>query len=410
LRKQNCPVLQESLYYSAIDSSARPGEPGGIAELSIDLVIAGASVRSAAFSALRAGLQPACVDLFADADLRAVCPVSLVESDSYPDGIIAHCANLPTVPWLYTGALENRPNVIEAVSTQRPLWGCSPQAVKRVRSPLLLRDTLADNGIPTLQIRLAGETLPATARWLFKPLASAAGFGIRDGLGEVPAGHYGQEYVDGLSCSGLFIGHDQGALFLGATAQLVGISWLHAAAFHYAGNVGPLEIAPATTEHFAKLGNVLATHLGLRGIFGVDCVLSDGVPWVVEVNPRYTASVEVWEHARQQAVLALHRQAFEKPGVAVAFGSKRSNAATSVVAKGIYFAKEALTIPRERPWREPVPGTVVGFDMPSFADLPDVGARIEKGNPVLTMLVRGGSVEACLAELETRARDLDHWL
>ena len=38
------------------------------------LLLFGASVRAAAFSALRAGLRPWCADLFGDADLQARCP------------------------------------------------------------------------------------------------------------------------------------------------------------------------------------------------------------------------------------------------------------------------------------------------------------------------------------------------
>ena len=54
------------------------------------LLIFGASVRAAAFSALRAGLQPWCADLFADADLRARCPTIRVPAEVYPDGFLHH--------------------------------------------------------------------------------------------------------------------------------------------------------------------------------------------------------------------------------------------------------------------------------------------------------------------------------
>src|SRR5262245_28665656 len=48
-----------------------PPDPGGDVD---NLLIFGASVRAAAFSALRAGMRPWCADLFADADLRGRCP------------------------------------------------------------------------------------------------------------------------------------------------------------------------------------------------------------------------------------------------------------------------------------------------------------------------------------------------
>ena len=79
---------------------------------------------------------------------------------------------------------------------------------------------------------------------------------------------------------------------------------MHAAPFHYCGSVGPLSLAPQVRARFAQLGEVLVELFPLRGLFGVDCVLKDSVPWPVEVNPRYPASVEVLEYATGLAALA----------------------------------------------------------------------------------------------------------
>ncbi len=379
--------------------------------MKIDLVIAGASARAAAFSALRAGLSPACVDLFADADLRAVCPVVRASGEGYPDELVAGCDRFAPAPWLYAGALENRPDIVRAISTRRPLWGCSPEALERVRSPRVLHDALTQAGLCSPDVVLSGEQIPATGRWLVKPLASAAGFSIRDSAHSptVPESFYAQQFVEGVNCSGLFVGHDLGALFLGATAQLSGADWLHAAPFHYAGNVGPLSLSESTTERFRRLGCVLANNFGLRGIFGVDCLLADGIPWVVEVNPRYTASVEVWEYAVKRSVLDLHRKVFEGDPTRLA-QIRMPAVERECVGKGIYYAKETVTIPNDCPWRVPERGWTVGYEMPAYADLPAAGDRIERGHPVLTILVRGASAEDCRQELEARARDLDRWL
>src|SRR5262245_61077027 len=48
------------------------------------LMIFGASARAAAFSALRAGLEPWCADLFADRDLQARCSVARIAPSGYP--------------------------------------------------------------------------------------------------------------------------------------------------------------------------------------------------------------------------------------------------------------------------------------------------------------------------------------
>ena len=55
--------------------------------------------------------------------------------------------------------------------------------------------------------------------------------------------------------------------------------------------------------------------LELRGVFGVDFILHDGSPCVVEVNPRYPASVEVLEHATGKAVFCPQTDAAGPPGL-----------------------------------------------------------------------------------------------
>src|SRR5206468_8888687 len=73
------------------------------------VLILGASARAAAFSARRAGLAPWCADLFADADLRRLCPVRRIDVADYPAGLVTALADAPPGPVLYTGALENYP-------------------------------------------------------------------------------------------------------------------------------------------------------------------------------------------------------------------------------------------------------------------------------------------------------------
>ena len=54
------------------------------------------------------------------------------------------------------------------------------------------------------------------------------------------------------------------------------------------------------------MGQLLASTFSLVGLFGVDHVLQNDEPWVVEINPRYTASVEILELAVGRSLLAEH--------------------------------------------------------------------------------------------------------
>ena len=103
------------------------------------LIIIGASARAAAASALRAGFQPWCVDLFADRDLQALAPVRRCPAGRYPLGLLELLDDAPDAPVLCCGALENYPHLVNAVAARRPLQGCSVAAMFKVRDPRLYR-------------------------------------------------------------------------------------------------------------------------------------------------------------------------------------------------------------------------------------------------------------------------------
>ncbi len=82
-----------------------------------NLLILGASVRAAAWSALGSGtVQPCCIDLFADADLQRQISAQAIPLSAYPYGFLEASRRAPPGPWLYTGALENYPDLIEAIA------------------------------------------------------------------------------------------------------------------------------------------------------------------------------------------------------------------------------------------------------------------------------------------------------
>jgi predicted ATP-grasp superfamily ATP-dependent carboligase len=375
-------------------------------------LIIGASARAAAFSALRAGLSPMCIDRFGDADLRARCPTKTVSPDQYPIGFLQAASLAPPGPWIYTGGLENWPNLIRRLAQVRPLWGNGPDVLKAIRSPGIVADLLRRAGIAVPAVHLHPVDVPRHGSWLAKPVAGSGGsrisFWRHEGKKTIFSGEtYYQQYIDGASGSAVFVGNGKATRFLGATRQLVGQDWLRAAPFHYCGSIGPLDLDSSAKTALKGMGDVLVQESGLRGLFGVDYVLKDGVPWPVEINPRYTASMEVLEYARRIPLFSLHCQVFE-PGVKVQ--ASPPGGGTDVVGKGILFTGCSLIFPDEGPWEETLKNPMPIGELPRFADIPQPGSRIAAGSPVLTFFVRGKSADECLELLKSQAADLDRRL
>jgi len=373
-----------------------------------DLIIIGASARAAAFSALRAGIEPWCADLFGDRDLRSRAPVSAVSPSEYPEAFFRLFEKAPFCPWMYTGALENRPRLLQKLAKLRPLWGNDAATVAAARQPVRRTMLLRQAGLPCPDVRTSNQPPAAGGGWLQKPIASAGGHGIRAWSRE-PArrGWYFQEYVVGVPCSAVYIGMHGQARLLGATRQLIGENWLYAGPFRYCGSIGPLALSVRVQATLAALGGLIVHECGLRGVFGVDYVLRDDQPCCVEVNPRYTGSVEILEHALGIRAVALHASAFgwEEEQALAAVPS-----VPPVAGKAIIFARGDMTFPQDGPWLPALNVPRTDHAMTAFADIPMPGTVITRGRPILTVLAAGASEEDCGRLLRERVRDLDRWL
>jgi predicted ATP-grasp superfamily ATP-dependent carboligase len=210
---------------------------------------------------------------------------------------------------MYTGGLENYPRLVARLARLRPLWGNSAEVLSRVRDPWRLSRALAEAGLafPPLARSAAG------GQWLVKPLRGSAGLGVRRAtagdLRERPRRTILQQFIEGASCSALYVAAGGRAVLLGATRQLLGSDFGLTSEFLYAGSIGPLVLRPDEHAKLQRLGDLLAEQFRLVGLFGIDFIRTPAEIWLLEVNPRYTASVEILERTSGRHFIALHAAA-----------------------------------------------------------------------------------------------------
>lgn len=382
------------------------------------VLILGASTRAAAFSALRAGLRAICADLFADLDLADCCEVTKIRGNEYPAGLEVAIRAAPPGPWAYVGALENHPDLVERIARQRPFWGNGPEVLRRVRDPFEVDACLARARLPCPRVLRSSETPAPGENWLVKPFAGAGGRGVREYsvLGDqysVLSTQYEpcylQQRIDGFSCAATFIADGERAALVGLTRQLVGEPELHAKPFHYCGSIGPLAIDRSIATNLSRLGRVLAGEFHLVGLFGVDGVVSGGEFWPVEINPRYTSSVEVLELGLGVSAMALHRDACTGRAIPLdgeAIDCRPSTTTKNMVGKAILFAAESVQVPDLSAWlRNPLDCTG-RWPIPRIADVPRAGEPFTAGQPICTLFAVEHSVDACRRSLIEAARRL----
>lgn len=276
-----------------------------------DVILIGASVRAMAGSVSRAGLRPLCVDLFGDADLLTRHPDSLRCSiETYPFGFGEILRELPPLPVIYSGGLENYPELIAEIEKRHRVLGNSSEVLRRIRDPFQFHGALNGLGVQTPR---TSESLPNEihSHWLRKRRRSSAGRGIRFALPSDSSDddHFFQEFIDGKPCSAIFAapvkntklfgsGQYASTRLIGMTEQLVGCDWLNAKPFWYCGNIGPIEPSAEVKSQLqciAKLGETFH----LEGCFGVDFLLTERGIVPLEINPRFTASMELFERFEQ---------------------------------------------------------------------------------------------------------------
>lgn len=367
------------------------------------LLIVGGSTRAAAWSARRAGFQPVCADLFADSDTRQVAEVIPVRS--YPDSLPDDIAHVEADGWFYTGALENRPDLIERMdrssTSYGPLWGIGSVALRQLRNPIWVASTLSRNGHSVLEIHSGSTPPPADGTWMLKPRSSAGGRAVclwdevrqRRGIHE-PV--YFQRLCTGDVFSAVFQCEVRKLTLLGITRQLPGNKLSGAAdPYLYAGSTGPISLSPmsetqATTEDLViQQIKALADACDLRGFVGIDFIRDQrGTPWILEINPRYTASVEVLEHARRKSMIT---------GIdAPADSTATPRCESSIVTKLVLYAPKSLIVGDLGRSTDDI------WSLPTIADIPVPGSQIDGGWPVCTVFSHGITEEESAIRLQRR--------
>ena len=382
----------------------------------MSLALVAASARSLVECARASGFSPIALDVFGDLDTGRLAEACVhigggglaMDRDALLPALAGLRARADVAGWVAGSGFEAQLDLLAEAARVLPLIGNRPEIVRRVRSPADFAALVDSLGIA--QPGFSAVRPPDPRDWLVKDAHACGGWHVRpaeaapaSGLGE---GAYFQRRVAGEAFSCLFVAAAGDARVLGFSRQIVRA--LGGRPYVYRGGVGPVALPSAAGQQIADAAQKLSRALGLVGLNGIDFVLdAAGQPWLLELNPRPTAAIQLFDDAFEGGLMRAHVKAcagrlpvsVSAPASSPVCGSATPASAGTVV-RGFetVFARRA--------------GQVDAASVAWLAgqgwccDIPRAGTRHAWGDPVCTVRAQAGSVEAVLQQLSERRRSV----
>ena len=339
----------------------------------LPLLLVSASGRGLAQSASRAGMPVVVLDLFNDLDARALAVASRgvagrngrFDSRQLLAAAQELCPPESCAGLVYGSGLEGRTRLLARLGNGRTLFGNRPETVSALKDPVRFFPLLDSLGIAHPEVRL--DPPADVTGWLVKRTGGAGGSHIRQARSRhrARAHRYFQRFQPGRTLSVLFAADGRRARAIGFNEQwTAGVR--HCAPYCYGGAMSQPSLPQQTQRRITGLLDDLVQASGLIGLNGLDFILDGDKPFVLEINPRPTATIDLYDADIEGGMLALHLRACR--------GELPEIPAVSVVrAHAIVYAAFALRVP-------------VGIEWPEWCtDLPEGGSVIPMGAPVCSV-------------------------
>ncbi len=280
-------------------------------------------------------------------------------------------------PLLFGSPIEAAPEVVGEAGRKKRVLNASSRAVAMARDLSFLRE-MATGGIrvPPVSFYDAPPN-PPEMPWIVKSLITAGGTGIRPG-GEIKGkDEYRQQLIEGESIGALFFSSAGRSDFLGASIHLN-----HG--FLYGGGIFPVPLASDVVNALESFGVRVTAASGMIGWWGADFILNDEALWLLEINPRPTATAALFAGLRGVDLVAAQMSPEDAPDF-----SRASSG--GVIGNKVIYARHDLTFHGSAEW---------------FArnarDIPHEASVIANGAPVLTLYAEGTTMADCRAVLDEK--------
>lgn len=350
------------------------------------LLIVSLSARALTQSARRGGFRVLAIDCFGDADTHeAAAEVRTIPFDAggfQVEPLLKQASKLvyrESLAGLVCGSgFEERPELLNALAATCRLYGNFPETVALVKEPSHWSATLDRLGLtyPETQI----EPPPKTDGWLAKRKGGSGGWHVRSAAAAPRSeAWFYQRRIEGPTYSVLFLADGCHARIIGFNRQ-----WHYGevggSGFAYAGAVSKPELPHSVRDELSEAVARLTGIFKLRGLNGIDFVLgSDSRPYLLELNPRPTATVELWDGDWAGGLVAAHIRACSGKL------PDRCAESASVCGHAMVYAQSTFVVPD-------------GLALPEWCrDIPHGGSVVQVGQPFCSVFAEGANAETVQA-------------
>jgi predicted ATP-grasp superfamily ATP-dependent carboligase len=285
---------------------------------------------------------------------------------------------------VYAAGFEHQPETIAAIALKTRVFGADAKTLNRAKDPAALARICEANGVRHPRVQCAAPDQPEL--WLMKKRGGAGGAHIaaKVDVSRTLRDCYYQRRVTGKSISALFLASQKRADIIGLSMQWTAAT--PASPFRYGGAAGPVDVGPAQAKEIARSVALVAAELNLVGLNSADFLVSEGAVWLIEINPRPGATLDVFD-SNEDPLFARHIAACEGH-------LKPTRPSAAFKAAEIVYAPHEMVVRGGGNW----PDWIV--------DRPAPGTRIAAGDPVCTALASGLTVDLARMCVGERARNI----
>lgn len=348
------------------------------------VLIVANSARMLAQQASGLGFLVWVIDCYADFDTQKFSnkciKVDSLAVDQVRKAIDKLTDNFEMTHVVYGSGLEPFQDTLAFLDMRFFLLGNKPDVFLAVQNNVGFFSKLTELTIPHPETTF--QPPASEGNWLIKPLLGQGGVGIErySKIEDKFKSQLWQRYIEGISMSVLFVAN-------GADYQIIGFNKL------VSSKVGKNEFIfsavmnqPAICKHIRKAVTSwlvsLVKYFSLNGMNSLDFIVSDGECYLLEINPRPSASMQ------------LYSDVFLKAHINSCLPAKSEIIQPSTVYSGykIIFATTEYKIKDKINWPE------------WAADIPYVGSKIHIDMPICSIIAHGINELQVEKSLQTREK------